>query len=460
MGTLHYYIISGVLALSFACALALLRNRSLAAAGNALGALCMLGAISMVLIREGALGLPLVWASVAVGAAVGLFASIKVKRPRLTALVACFNAFGGATSAIIAYFVFASPYINQLIDAAGALTLALGCVTFSGSVVAAAKLLDIIRPGPMKLAAHGAVNACLFALMLFSAAATAIGQSPWLLYIGLTAVVSLVFGVTLSVRVSNTDAPILISLLNAFSGAACASAGFAIYDPLLIAVGAMICASGLLLTQIMCRTMFRNIFSVLSGKTSATDMPRRRQSDVASDAARAANSGMRRRASDRVADPLRDIMQSAKTVVIVPGYGMALARAQHKVEELCQKFRVKGVDVKIAVHPVAGRMPGHMNILLAEAGVDYDLYCDVEEINPKFADTDLVIVVGANDVVNPNAEIIPVLNVSEAKHVIICNLDRNPGHSGAANPLYDKREDVTLLLGDAFYSVTRLVESL
>lgn len=259
--------------------------------------------------------------------------------------------------------------------------------------------------------------------------------------------------------------PITISLLNSFSGVAGAIAGMAIGDILLVAIGGIVGASGLLLTQIMCRAMNRHLMDILLGKTSAGAAPSAEDTvEKPTDPEPAAESVQ---AGQPDSSPAA-LLKSARRVVIIPGYGMALAQAQHLVKQLSDRLETNGAEVKFAIHPVAGRMPGHMNVLLCEADVPYDKLYEMDAINPEFGETDVAIIIGANDVVNPAAREaegtpiygMPVLNADQAKHIIICNYDLKPGYAGVENPLYSRKEGVTLLLGDAGETLRGMLESI
>jgi NAD(P) transhydrogenase subunit beta len=270
---------------------------------------------------------------------------------------------------------------------------------------------------------------------------------------------SALFGLYFSVRVGGADMPITISLLNSLSGVAGAIAGMAISDIFLVAVGGIVGASGLLLTQIMCKAMNRSLMSILLGGMKAAPAQPKVEAVTKDDVQKV-----------EIAKPEEkktagEVLSSAKNVIIVPGYGMALAQAQHQVKQLADKLEANGANVRFAIHPVAGRMPGHMNVLLAEADVPYDQLYEMEAINDDFGKADAVVVIGANDVLNPaarNAEGtpiygMPVLNVDQAPEVIICNFDLKPGYAGVENPLYTRKEGVYLLLGDAKESLNKLI---
>ena len=267
-----------------------------------------------------------------------------------------------------------------------------------------------------------------------------------------------------AIRVGGADMPITISLLNSLSGVAGAVAGMAIGHILLVAVGGIVGASGLLLTQIMCRAMNRNLIDILTGKTSAKKQKVETKEQTAPSEVKAEKTDP----SITKKKTAADVLASAKSVIIVPGYGMALAQAQHLVKQLADQLELNGAEVKYAIHPVAGRMPGHMNVLLAEADVSYEQLYEMDVVNEEFKDVDAVVVIGANDVLNPAARDaadtpiygMPILNVDEAKEIIICNFDLNPGYAGVDNPLYSRSEGVYLKLGDAKETLKELLTEL
>ncbi len=272
----------------------------------------------------------------------------------------------------------------------------------------------------------------------------------------LSTVSGCLFGLTFSIRIGGADMPITISLLTSLAGVAAAIAGMAIGDLLVVAIGGIVGSSGLVLTQIMCRAMNRSLMTILMGKTS-----------VAPTKETAAKQGIAKpKESDTSKEQsLSEVVRAAKRAIIVPGYGMALAQAQHQVKQLADALEKQGTEVRYAIHPVAGRMPGHMNVLLAEADVAYDQLYEMDAINDDFKDTDLVVVIGANDVLNPAAKDavdtpiygMPILNVDLARHIIICNFDLKPGYAGVPNPLYEMKEKVLMLLGDAKESLNKII---
>jgi NAD(P) transhydrogenase subunit beta len=355
------------------------------------------------------------------------------------------------------------------------LGLIVGGVTFSGSLVAAGKLAAKINQRPIIFERQSAINnLALIVTMVLGVSAIVSDGTGMVVYAVLVLIGSLAYGVLFTIKVGGADMPITVSLLNSFSGVAASISGFAIGNPLLIAIGAVVGASGLILTQIMCRAMNRTLGQVLAGKTTVLH-PAHGQKAAAGSAGPSRPvqpGGAPAQAPPTAAEPAPagepnyiGIARSAKSVIVVPGYGMALAQAQGDVKALMDRLEAGGAEVKVAIHPVAGRMPGHMNVLLAEVDVPYDKLYEMDQVNDEFAKTDLVIVVGANDVINPAANTaegtpiygMPILNVHEAKHVIIFNYDTKPGYAGVDNPLYEPSDKVTLLLGDAATTVRKFM---
>lgn len=339
------------------------------------------------------------------------------------------------------------------------LAIIIGALTLSGSLIAAGKLHRVLPQKPIRLTAHNlyiylSLFLCLIALLLVL---FYFRTGTMALVAILSVIGGLLFGIFFTLRVGGADMPITISLLNSLSGVAGGIAGMAIGNLMLVAIGGIVGASGLLLTQIMCRAMNRRLFDILLGKTAIPTV--KNTPKVASTVISV---------SDTPATPTESPLDGAKNVIIVPGYGMALAQAQQQVKQLADAFIRHGAQVRYAIHPVAGRMPGHMNVLLAEANVDYEDLKEMDQINDDFVNADLVVVIGANDVLNPAAREaegtpiygMPVLNVDQAKHVIICNYDLNPGYAGVPNPLYENEEKVTMMLGDAKESLQKLIEKL
>ncbi len=433
-----YEIVSIVLSILILAGIKLMSSPKTAVLGNRIGAMAMLAAVIMVLTYNGIIDVPLLWFAIFVGGVTGYIMAMRVKMIQMPQMVALLNGLGGGASALVALVEIFERYKQMTLFGrlTGQLALAVGAVTFSGSLIAAAKLDRRISQRPIILKNHGLIsNAVLLIIILLIITASVANISGIGFIAIITAFFALAYGVLFAIRVGGADMPITISLLNSFSGLAGAICGFTIEDPLLVAVGAIVGASGLILTQIMCGAMNRSLVDILSGsqlnpginKKEAT--PQEKVIDVEKPPVTAKKSPAKSPA---------EILKTAKKVVIVPGYGMAIAQAQSQVKALYDTLESQGKEVKFAIHPVAGRMPGHMNVLLAEVDVPYEKLCEMDAINPEFAETDVVLVVGACDVINPAANTaegtpiygMPVLEVDKAKSVIVCNLDTKPGYSG------------------------------
>ncbi len=458
-------LIGLVLTIGIILGIRLMSSPKTAAKGNLLGALCMLAAIAITLIYNNILNVAELWIAMAIGAAIGYFMAIKVAMIQMPQMVALLNGLGGGASALVALVLMLSGSEPTMFSQFTAgLALATGGITFSGSIIAALKLDRRMKQEPVVLPNHTGLSfATLIVVFILILVFTFTGLAGAPLYLVVLAnfALSLLFGLIFAIRVGGADMPITISLLNSMSGAAASIAGFAIYNPLLIAIGAVVGASGFILTQIMCRAMNRKLFEIITGSTTVA------KDDKPVVTEQKAEKPIEQKETVKKED-IDKVIKEAKKIVIVPGYGMALSQAQSKVKELYEILIKQGTDVSFAIHPVAGRMPGHMNVLLAEVDIPYDKLIELEDINPEFSSTDLVIIIGANDVVNPAAKTaegtpiygMPILNVDEAKHLAICNFDTKPGYAGVDNPLYDGRSNVTLLLGDATETLVEILKKL
>lgn len=434
--------------------------------GNHLGAAAMAGAIIIILFKTGALSLPLLWASMTIGACLGLVLATRVKMIQMPQMVALLHGFGSTAAVLVAILVLTDGRETDFFTrVTAAIALIVGALTSTGSFVAAGKLHQLLPQKPVILARHSLYTVILIgflAVMLLVICAA--GAPTPLLPLLLTLVAALAFGALFTIRVGGADMPITISLLNSLSGVAEAAAGMAIASPLLVAVGGIVGTAGLLLTQIMCRAMNRNLMDILLGKTSVAAQARQPEAQPAQENAGVGTAAPAKTPAEAPVENTNEtitaLLRGARNVVIVPGYGMALSQAQHEVKTLADALEKNGAKVDFAIHPVAGRMPGHMNVLLAEADVDYDRLLEMDAANPLFKDSDLVVVIGASDVINPAANTaegtpiygMPILDVSDAPNIIICNFDRRPGYAGVPNPLYD-RPGVIFLEGDAAASL-------
>ena len=436
--------------------------------GNLLGAFGMLGAIIVTLMSNAILGYGVLWISLAVGGIIGYVLAINITMIKMPQLVALLNGIGGGASTVTAFVVLTASFSNNNTMArfAAGLAMVVGGVTFSGSMISAAKLDNRITQKPVVLNGHAFLLIANVLLMVILIVFITLGfeRKTGLLSI-ITVMVTLLLGVLFTIRIGGSDMPVTISLLNSFSGLAGSIAGFAVNNPLLVTVGAIVGSAGLILTRIMCHAMNRTLLEVLTGKTTLSSLKpatSKDMNDVSTD-----RNLKEFNINDKKKNFLKAVsfLRQADKIVFVPGYGMALSQAQSKVKQLSDILEKHGKEVKFAIHPVAGRMPGHMNVLLAEVDVSYDKLYEMNDINPTFKETDIVIVVGANDVVNLAATTaegtpiygMPILRVNEAKHIVIFNKDTDPGYSGVDNPLYEKG-NVTLILGDASQTVGELVE--
>ncbi|MDN4754719.1 NAD(P)(+) transhydrogenase (Re/Si-specific) subunit beta [Porphyromonadaceae bacterium W3.11] len=452
--------------------------------GNRLSILAMFLAVVFALWAADMVSILVALLFIVIGGLIGLMLAKKVTMIQMPQTVGLLNGLGGGASALVgivslmgimspevfaervAISLFSSHHSGVLLTsfevATAVLAIMVGMLTLTGSLVAAGKLHKVLPQKPVVYKKHSMMIGILLGLLLaiFVWATWFVTMNTLTGVILSAVIVSALFGWLFAIRVGGADMPITISLLNSLSGVAGSIAGMAIGNIMLVAIGGIVGASGLLLTQIMCKAMNRNLLDILLGKTSAPSSKKDKGTPLSQPTAQ--------KAVEVKQSSLADVMKAAKSVIIVPGYGMALAQAQHQVKQLGDAFEKNGAKVRYAIHPVAGRMPGHMNVLLAEADVDYEELYEMEAINDDFKDTDLVVVIGANDVLNPAARDaegtpiygMPVLNVDQAKHVVICNFDLNPGYAGVPNPLYDRANGVTIKLGDAKETVSNLITEL
>ncbi|HEY6583294.1 MAG TPA: NAD(P)(+) transhydrogenase (Re/Si-specific) subunit beta [Gaiellaceae bacterium] len=403
----------------------------------------------------------LMLAGIAVGTVIGVAAARTVRMTAMPQMVALFNGVGGGAAALIAAAEFhrAAPFPGHLAgeELVGILFSALvGSVSFWGSLVAFGKLQELVPGRPIVFPAHNLTNGLLGATLAVAIALTAITEQG--IWLAVAMVGALVLGVLFVLPIGGADMPVVISLLNAFTGLAAASTGFVLDNTALIIGGTLVGASGTLLTIKMGQAMGRPLRQTLFGAFGAAP-----EGGTAAAVAAADGDGSVRTAS---ADDIAFMLAYARRVVFVPGYGLAVAQAQHDVRNLAELLEDKGVDVRYAIHPVAGRMPGHMNVLLAEANVPYDELFEMDDINPEFPQTDVVVVVGANDVVNPAARNqpgnpiygMPILDVDKAHNVVVIKRSLSPGFAGVDNPLFYDPKTV-MLFADAKAALEQLVSS-
>jgi len=439
--------------------------------GNLLGALCILGGIALTLIVNDIVSRELLWISMIIGASIGYIFALKVAMTQMPQLVALLNGFGGAASAIVAIItMIANPAnLSSSTRFTAVLALAVGSVTFSGSMVAAAKLDRRISHLPVILKGHMCLSILLLVIiagLIVTETLIAPGAVIWIVILA----AALIFGIIMSIRIGGADMPITISLLNSLSGLAASIAGFAIGNPLLVAVGAIVGSAGLFLTQIMCQAMNRRLMQILTGREVSVAAAQKEVTleDESSPEEVITSEPVQRSNQLSNEDLAAGILRQASRIIIVPGYGMALGQAQHQVKAIFDKLQQRGKEVLFGIHLVAGRMPGHMSLLLVEAGVPFDKLVQMKDANQKFSSCDVVLIVGANDIVNPAANTaegtpiygMPILNVTEAEHVIVCNMDTSPGYAGVGNPLYQDSETITLLLGNAADTLGSLMQKL
>ena len=406
---------------------------------NALGMLIAILATVPIMLKEGE-GMPimssvgLVVAAVLIGSVIGIFLALKIKMTSMPQMVALLNGFGGGASVLVAGAeqLGKGGDATVVVAVATALSGLIGAVTFWGSLVAFAKLEEYKSfKKPFFYPGLKTINALLAILAIVLCVYGVMHPETSAIYWGLVLVAS-VLGLTLVNPIGGADMPVVIALLNSYSGLAAAATGFVLGNSVLIIAGALVGASGVILTQIMCKAMNRSMANVLFGTMGP------------SEGAASADDVYGNKVKATSADEIAMMLDGAQRVVIVPGYGMAVAQAQHAVSELAEYLETKGIEVDFAIHPVAGRMPGHMNVLLAEADVPYDKLKEMDDVNPTFAQTDVAIVIGANDVVNPVARTdpkspiagMPILDVDKARTVVIIKRSLSPGFAGIPNPLF------------------------
>ncbi len=440
------YIAASIL---FIFGIKMLGSADTARRGNRLSAFGMLIVVVGVLLTRG-LEWPWILAGLIIGSAIGAVLAKRVQMTGMPELVALFNGFGGLASLLVGWAeVVARPNLDAATAIAVVLTILIGGVTFTGSLIAFLKLAGKMGGSATVFSGQKAINAVVFLGLIGCGVAFTITGAAWALYavIGL----SVLLGVLAVIPIGGGDMPVVIALLNSFSGLAASAAGFAIGNTVLIVAGCLVGASGLILTIIMCKAMNRTLGNVLFGGFGA----------AAGGGSSAEVEGEMKAAS---VEDAYYVLEAASSVVIIPGYGMAVAQAQHAVKELGEVLEANGCEVKFAIHPVAGRMPGHMNVLLAEADVPYEQLAEMDDVNPIMTSVDVCIVIGANDVVNPAAAEdetspiygMPIINAHQARTVYALKRGQGAGFSGLVNTLFF-RPNTNMLYGDAKETVTNLV---
>jgi NAD(P) transhydrogenase subunit beta len=451
------YLVASIL---FILGLRGLTHPRTAVRGNLAGASGMLLAVVVTLLDRAIVSYEWIAAGLLVGTAAGIPMALRVPMTAMPQLVALFNGFGGGASVLVAgaalieTILVATSFSTQVTVSIAASGI-VGAVTFWGSLVAFGKLQGLISEKSMSLPAHQLWNGLLGLACLAFAGWLVVdptaSQAYWVLVLAAS-----LLGVMLVMPIGGADMPVVISLLNSYSGIAAAATGFVLANNALIIAGALVGASGIILTRIMCRAMNRSLTNVLFGVTAPAEGATTPGEDIYAGKIKATSP-----------DEVAMLFDIARRVVIVPGYGMAVAQAQHAVRDLANSLESKGVVVEYGIHPVAGRMPGHMNVLLADANVPYEKLKDMDEINAAFAQTDVVLVIGANDVVNPLARTdpsspiagMPILEVDQAKTVVVMKRSLSPGFAGIPNPLF-AADNTLMLFADGKKGVLELIAAL
>lgn len=450
------YLVAAVL---FIFGLKGLTHPRTAVRGNLLGACGMLLAIVITLTDQGIVGFEVILIGIVIGAAIGAVLAVKIEMTAMPELVALFNGFGGIASVLVAGAALiegtlgdGTPFVQ--VSVAIAASGLIGAVTFWGSLVAFGKLWGVINENAVLFSGQQVINAALAIIVLGLSAGVIMDPANILLYWLLVAVASLL-GVLLVIPIGGADMPVVVALLNSYSGLAAAATGFVLSNNVLIITGSLVGASGLILTQIMCKAMNRSLTNVLFGVLAPTG------------GGATADEVYAGRVKAASPEEVALLFDAARKVAIVPGYGMAVSQAQHPVANLASLLNERGIEVEYAVHPVAGRMPGHMNVLLAEADVPYEALKDMDDINPYIDQIDVALIIGANDVVNPLARTdptsaiagMPIIDVDKAKTVVIIKRSLSPGFAGIPNPLF-ALDNSLMLFGDGKKMVLDIIAAL
>jgi NAD(P) transhydrogenase subunit beta len=439
------YIIAAAL---FIFGLKQLSSPATAVRGNLISAIGMLLAVLVTLLSREILEYQWILAAMVVGGIIGAVAAQKIAMTSMPEMVALFNGSGGIASLFVGWAALYNTGNTTFTIVTVLLSVLIGGMTFSGSLIAWGKLSEVMTSSAIVFGAQRIVNAALLVVLVICGILFAMDPSLTSPYFYAVIVLSLIFGVMAVIPVGGADMPVVISLLNSYSGLAAAAAGFAINNIILIVAGSLVGAAGIILTNIMCKAMNRSLANVLFSGFGAVKTATKVEGEV----------------KPITADDAYLILEAASSVSFVPGYGMAVAQAQHVVRELGELLEENGAEVTYAIHPVAGRMPGHMNVLLAEANVPYDQLVEMEDINPRINNVDVAVVIGANDVVNPaaredeNSPIygMPIINVDQARTVFVLKRSMASGFSGVDNPLFFG-ENTRMLFGDAKESLSSVV---
>ena len=448
------YILSSMF---FIFGLKMLGSPETARRGNLLSSTGMFLAVIVTLLDQSILDFTWIIVGVLIGASIGFFASTLIKMTAMPEMVALFNGFGGIASLLVGTSEYLTGFnFNPATFVAIYLTVLIGGVTFTGSLIAWGKLSEVIDGSPILYRGQQVVNSLLLITLLVAGLEMVYFQGLFtqnqFQILLLICILAFTLGVFFVIPIGGADMPVVIALLNSFSGLAACAAGFVILNNVLIVAGALVGASGLILTNIMCKAMNRSLANVLFSGFGSTSQLKAEEKKTQGEV-KPIN------AKDAFL-----ILEAASSVLVVPGYGMAVAQAQHTVRELGELLDLNGAEVKYAIHPVAGRMPGHMNVLLAEANVSYDVLVEPEDVNPIIETIDVCMVIGANDVVNPDAKDnkdspiygMPIVEVDRSKTVIVLKRSMASGFAGIQNPLFFK-QNTRMLFGDAKESVSSLV---
>jgi NAD(P) transhydrogenase subunit beta len=428
------YLVASVL---FIVGLKGLSHPRKAVRGNLTGAIGMLIAIVATILDRAILSFEVILAGLVVGSLIGAFLAVRIHMTAMPQMVALLNGFGGAASVLVAGAALvetqsAGVAFTLQMTIATALSALIGAVTFWGSLMAYGKLQELISGNAIVFPGQHLLSAAVALASIGLSVMVVLQPDSQVYYWSLVAVAS-VLGVLATIGIGGADMPVVISLLNSYSGLAAAATGFVLSNNMLIIAGSLVGASGIILTQIMCKAMNRSLANVLFGGLGAAPTTKQKGDDVYAGKVKATS-----------AEEIAMMLESARRVVIVPGYGLAVSQAQHAVRSLAGLLEARGTEVVYGIHPVAGRMPGHMNVLLAEADVPYEALQEMDTVNPTFAQTDVAIVIGANDVVNPVARTdphspiagMPILDVDHARTVIVVKRSLSPGFAGIPNPLF------------------------
>lgn len=450
------YLVASVL---FIVGIKMLGKTATARKGNTLSSAAMLIAVLITLLDKNVLSFPEIFVTILIGSAVGLYIAQKVEMTQMPEMVAILNGFGGASSVLVAtseYWKLAhdtAATMDPIVAVTVALSVIIGSVTFTGSMVAFGKLKGLVNGGSVTFKGQHFLNA-LFLVAIIILSAMMVSSPNIEIWMFSLLILALVLGVLVVIPIGGADMPVVISLLNSYSGIAACATGFVLNNQVLIIAGALVGTSGIILTQIMCKAMNRSLANVLLGGFGQT-------------VGTSSKSAQEIVTKEVGVEETAMLFDSASSVIIVPGYGMAVAQAQHVVRELTDLLEKRNISVKFAIHPVAGRMPGHMNVLLAEANIPYDKLIEMDDINDEFANTDIALIIGANDVVNPAARSnpespiygMPILNVDKARTVIVSKRSMNAGYAGIENELFGF-PNCLMLFGDAKSSMSKVVSEL